>query len=91
VRVPGQRHLNCALQNLSTHNKPGRSRKPFGKVNNVFDMANSSGATLAENCFDSTGTGRIDSSSWTHEAFDAPGASCIFRAGVNFTFGQQQP
>jgi iron complex outermembrane receptor protein len=77
-----------ALLNLNGELDLGRGWQLFGRVDNVFDRRYASAAALAENPFDGAGAFRVDSNTWRHETFIAPGAPRAFWVGLRYAFGK---
>ncbi|MGE5469264.1 MAG: TonB-dependent receptor [Bacteroidota bacterium] len=79
-RIPGY-----AILNLNAETSLGGGWQLFGKINNIFDKHYATAAMLAENPF-AGGAFLVDSSSWHHENFVAPGAPRAAWVGVRYQF-----
>ena len=80
-RIPGY-----AILNLNGEARLGAGWQVFAKINNVFDKHYASAAALAENPF-AGGSFQVDSASWKHETFVAPGAPRAAWLGLRYVFG----
>lgn len=81
-RLPGY-----AVVNLAGEADLGAGWQAFAKINNVFDRRYGTAAALATNPFAANGAFQIDSTTWRHETFVAPGAPRAAWIGVRYAFG----
>jgi outer membrane receptor protein involved in Fe transport len=84
----GGRLSGYALLNLNGDLDLGGGWQLFGRLDNVFDRRYGTAAALAENPFDAAGAFRIDSGTWRHETFLAPGAPRAVWVGLRYAFGK---
>lgn len=59
----------------------------FARINNLFDRHYGTAAALAINPFSANGSFQIDSTTWRHETFVAPGAPRAAWIGLRYAFG----
>ena len=74
-----------ALLNLTASYRFAPRWEIFAKVDNVFNTKYTTGATLAENPFNSAGQFQTNSDDWASETFFAPGAPLAGWIGIRFS------
>jgi iron complex outermembrane receptor protein len=72
------------LLNLTTRYRLAPQWEVFARIDNVFDRDYATGAILAENPFDASGTFQTNSENWGRETFFAPGAPRAGWVGVRY-------
>ena len=78
-----------ALLNLTASYRFAPRWEVFAKVDNLFNKKYTTGATLAENPFNSAGTFQTNSNDWASETFFAPGAPLAAWIGIRFSIDRQ--